>query len=205
MGRWYWDKKNTVEDCRSISMSFLRKNGFFCGLRSGVVTWTNNCGEQTAGIGIWVSTLDGENYVRFQYTWTDRHTGEKTPYDYKVRLVATPCHYGGVRWWFICPLSKNGTYCGRKVAKLYLAPGGRYFGCRHCHELSYDSRNESRLGRWGQAGYCLKLECQIDELREKMHRWTYRGKPTKKARKLHVLEARMDGYGNTDWEELLAR
>jgi hypothetical protein len=205
MGRWYFDRKSTVEESRSVSIAFLGKNGFFCGLRSGTVTWTNSCGEQTASIGIWVSTLHGKNYARFQYTSTDRQTGEKISYDYKVQLVATPCHYGGVRWWFVCPLNKNGIYCGRRVAKLYLVPGSKYFGCRHCHELSYDSRNESRLVRWGQVGYCVKLERQIDELRERMPRWTYRGKPTRKARKLHVLEARMDECGNTNWERLLAR
>ncbi len=26
MGRYYYDKKDTVEDCRSVSISFLRKH-----------------------------------------------------------------------------------------------------------------------------------------------------------------------------------
>ena len=29
------------------------------------------------------------------------------------------------------------------MGKLYLPPGGRYFGCRHCHDLTYRSRQES--------------------------------------------------------------
>ena len=29
------------------------------------------------------------------------------------------------------------------MAKLHLPPGGRYFGCRHCHELTYTSSQES--------------------------------------------------------------
>src|SRR5262249_51545398 len=61
--------------------------------------------------------------------------------DYSVRLVTTPCHLGGVRWWFICPLSRNGVGCGRRVRKLYLC--GKYFGCRHCHNLTYRSCQES--------------------------------------------------------------
>ena len=32
--------------------------------------------------------------------------------------------------------------CGRRVGKLYLAPSGHYFGCRHCHELTYRSAQE---------------------------------------------------------------
>jgi hypothetical protein len=30
------------------------------------------------------------------------------------------------------------------VAKLYLPPGERRFGCRHCHRLTYTSCRESR-------------------------------------------------------------
>src|SRR5262249_26212575 len=54
---------------------------------------------------------------------------------YPVRMVAMGCHLGGVRWWFLCPLSKNGVACGRRVRKLYLR--GKYFGCRRCHDLTY--------------------------------------------------------------------
>ncbi len=53
---------------------------------------------------------------------TDRQTGEKTDYDYRIPLATTPCNLGGVRWWFICAVSKNGVYCGRRVGKLYLPP-----------------------------------------------------------------------------------
>ncbi len=49
---------------------------------------------------------------------------------------------GGVRWWFICPLIKNSTPCRRRVGKLYIPPRYKYFGCRHCYELSYRSRQE---------------------------------------------------------------
>ena len=36
------------------------------------------------------------------------------------------------------------------MGKLYLPPGGRYYGCRHCHELTYTSCQESRKydGLW---------------------------------------------------------
>jgi hypothetical protein len=30
------------------------------------------------------------------------------------------------------------------VSKLHLPPGGRYFGCRHCYDLTYTSCQESR-------------------------------------------------------------
>ena len=37
----------------------------------------------------------------------------------------------------------GGRSCGRRVGKLYLPPGGRYYGCRYCHELTYTSCQES--------------------------------------------------------------
>jgi hypothetical protein len=46
--------------------------------------------------------------------------------------------------WFICPLLKpNGTPCNRRCRILYLPPGAKYFGCRECYNLTYDSCNES--------------------------------------------------------------
>jgi hypothetical protein len=159
---------------------------------SGTISWKNYYGEQTSSIGVAVSTMDGDNYVRFQYTSTDRSSGEKTEYDYKVSLTTTPCNFGGVRYWFICPLSRNGVYCGRRVANLYKAPGASYFGCRHCYNLSYESRNETRSGMFGAFGGVLRVEKQMEELRSQINRWTYRGRPTKKVRKLHALEQRME-------------
>lgn len=192
MGRCYWDKKSTVEDCRSVGISFLRKHDYFCGYRSGNIVWKNSYDEVTARIGIAVSTADENKYAKFDYTITDRDSEEKADYNYKVGLTTTPCNLGGVRYWFICPLNTNGVYCGRRVGVLYLPPNGRYFGCRHCYNLSYESRNESNSGLLGGLGYLLKIDRQYEELHEKTKRWFYNGKPTKKARKLHALEQKME-------------
>jgi len=43
---------------------------------------------------------------------------------------------------FTCPLVVNGKPCSRRVQKLYLPPQGQYYGCRHCYQLGYDSRNQ---------------------------------------------------------------
>jgi hypothetical protein len=62
-------------------------------------------------------------------------------FDYPVRLVTTPCHFGGARWRLVCPLAAGRAACGRRVGALYLA--GRYFGCRACHRLTYASTQQS--------------------------------------------------------------
>ncbi len=60
-----------------------------------------------------------------------------------VHLQTTQPNFGGVRWWFSCPRTVDGEECHRRVGKLYLPPGGRYFACRHCLDLTYESCQKS--------------------------------------------------------------
>jgi hypothetical protein len=193
MGRYYWSKKDTVEDSTKLSIAKLKEFGLLEGFCHTGLTWTRSLSGHKSSVGIVVNVL-GELYVKLNYTITDRNSGEKTDYDYKIGLTTTPCHFEGVRYWFICPLSRNGVPCGRRVGTLFLSSGGKYFGCRHCYDLSYESRNECRLGRFGQIGYALKADKQIEELRGKTKRWTYRGRPTKKATKIEALEHQKEKY-----------
>lgn len=145
MGRYSWSKRNTVEECISLSVFKLHQWGYLCGFQTGTIQWKNASGEVTGSIGIEVSVSRegfGEDYVRVYYTKTDSFSGEKKDLDYKIQLVTTPCHFGGVRFWFICPLVVNERYCGRQVGKLYLPGRGTYFGCRHCYNLTYRSCKE---------------------------------------------------------------
>ncbi|MCP4481335.1 MAG: hypothetical protein GY817_00705 [bacterium] len=138
MGRYPYSNRMTVEESKSLSTKFLKKHNYFCGLNSGVVTWSRS-GNKTGSISIKVDVLNKENaFIQFQYTQTDRTTDKKSEIDYKAKLVSTSCYYGGVRWWFRCPLVINGKQCNRKVGVLYLG-NGKYFGCRHCYNLIYES------------------------------------------------------------------
>ncbi len=141
MGRYQYDKKTTVEECKSISTTFLKQHDYFCGFRGGGMKWTNSQGEETGSISFRVSVQEWMGEISFQCTQTQRHSGEKESLDYPVSLTATPCRYGGKRWWFICPLVKNGMACNRRVLKLYLG-GGKHCGCRHCYNLTSESCQE---------------------------------------------------------------
>lgn len=185
MGRYYCGSKTTVEQATKLSIFKLKEFGLLKGYGASNLTWTHSLSGRQNSIGIIVNT--NELYAKVNYTNTDRYTGKKTDYDYKIQLTTTPCHFGGVRYWFVCPLVVNGIPCGRKTGTLYLASGGNYFGCRHCYNLSYESRNECRLGRYGQIGHFLGIERRIEELQGQIKRWTWQGRPTRKARKLHAL------------------
>jgi hypothetical protein len=186
--------KTTVENSTKLSIFKLKEFGLLEGYCHTGLTWTRSLSGHKSSIGIVVDAL-GEPYVKLNYTITDRNSGEKTDYDYKIGLTMTPCHFGGVRYWFICPLVRNGVPCGRRVGTLFLSSGGKYFGCRHCYDLSYESRNECRLGRFGQIGYALKADRQVEKLREKIKRWTYAGRPTRKARRIYVLQQKREACG----------
>ena len=193
MGRYYCDAKTTVEQATQLNIFKLKEFGLLNGFHASTLTWTWRLSGSKNSIGIIVDVRDNP-YVKVNYTNTNRNTDEKTDYDYKINLTTTPCNFGGVRYWFICPLSRNGVSCGRRTGTLYLASSGNYFGCRHCYDLSYESRNESRLGRFGNIGYTIVADRKIEELYSQIKRWTYKGKPTKKARKLKALEAKLNTY-----------
>ena len=145
MGRHSWSDRKTVEECKSLDISWLRRRGFLSGYWNGSITWKNRLGEETESIGIEANIdrrLTGQNYIKLTYTQTDGSTDRKTDLDYKIKLDATPCYFGGYRYWFVCPLEVNGRYCGRRVQKLYLPPRSKYFGCRHCYNLTYTSCQE---------------------------------------------------------------
>jgi hypothetical protein len=58
---------------------------------------------------------------------------------YSSHLVTTRCNYGGFRWWYLCP----NTQCRNRVGKLYMPYHAKYFLCRDCHNLTYESCRES--------------------------------------------------------------
>jgi hypothetical protein len=86
----------------------------------------------------------GRPVVRLSYSFVWTATQEQESHAYLVFLTTTRPRFGGLRWWFLCPLTVNGRPCNRRVGKLYLPPSGRYFGCRHCYDLTYTSCQESR-------------------------------------------------------------
>ena len=138
-------KKRTVEECWSLDAAKLFRRG----VPGSSVTWTNSRGEQTlAAVCCFDSPLprhvSGGLYRRTLTLLLKAGPVEDATAlgQSSIRLVSTRPNYGGVRWWFVCPL---GT-CERRVRKLYLpgnehgVPDGRlFFGCRTCHDLTYRS------------------------------------------------------------------
>ena len=140
---WRRGKKTTVEDCLSLdALRWTRKGILQAGTRqTGRWIWQYRGGRECC-IGYEVEAgVAGLGYVRLSYT-TDRGGGKESS-TYVIRLTATRPRFGGLRWWFVCPLVVHGWPCELRVGKLCLPPGCRYFGCRTCYALTYTSSQQS--------------------------------------------------------------
>lgn len=134
MGGWGSGRKfgaNCTDDQLSIDARQWQREGCLVAGSSFNATWLRR-GKEVGNI----SVITESGQVRLSYSW-QKNSGESGRLDYPVRLQTTPCHYGGVRYWFTCPE----VGCGKRVAKLYL--GDKYFACRHCYGLAYSSQRET--------------------------------------------------------------
>lgn len=152
------------------------------GSKRSTISWGENASH--GRIGIEVSIIGEDKYVAFKYTETDLLNGVKESFDYRMPIIETPCNYGGYRYWFKCSLIKDGKECGRRVGVLYKA--GDLFGCRHCYELTYASRNRNRHSEMHPLLNIFQIYRKQEEIRQGMKRFIYAGKPT--ASVLRVLK-----------------
>jgi hypothetical protein len=104
---------------------------------AGTFTWTWASGNKSS-IGFFVTGDHDFPTITLHYRWRDTE-------DVRILICldTTPTQFGGKRWWFTCPLISRGVACYRRVGKLYLPPGAKYFGCRKCHDLTYRSCQEA--------------------------------------------------------------
>ncbi|RJQ35791.1 hypothetical protein C4559_06470 [Candidatus Microgenomates bacterium] len=185
MERYYSSKKEEADSLKKIQIWWLRKHDYLSGSwRFGGIKWANKWSGKETSVGFEISLVGDNNYIQLKYAKTDQN-GEDIDFNYLVLLTTTSCYFGGKRYWFICPLFIKDKYCGRRVGVLYLA--GSYFGCRHCYNLTYASRNENRRFKDYSTLYLIGNIRKKAELEERIKHKTYGGKPTRKQRALNKL------------------
>jgi len=195
-----------AEQSNAFKIFFLKKHGYLnkaYSYISGGISWSFGYSENKSGINYSVhrdnwGTDREEAYVRLKYIHTNRWTGEKSDMDYKIPLTTTPCYFGGVRYWFVCPLSNNGRYCGRRVGVLYSI--GKWFGCRHCGRIAYQAQFKS--GRFGRSSVC---EPDVERAHKEAKRKYYNGQITRKYRRYLRMRNKMDNAWIDIAEKLCAK
>jgi len=181
MGSYHLIRHKTVEESLCISLKRLREWGYLKNrFHSGRISWSNQWGEKFS-VSVLMNTEDpADSFLNLNYTITERDTGEKKDFDYKVKMIQLRCNYGGGRWWFLCPYENFwGLMCGKKVYKLYLPPRRQYFGCRHCHNLTYSDRQDHNH-KYDFYQKFLRIESRMDKIWKTIKRYQYAGEPTKR-------------------------
>lgn len=194
---WRYGAKLTVEKVFRIDIRDLKKRGYLDGNYYGVSV------RDDKNNSIWFSISTdpddeflGGRFIRFTYSVTDEN-GKVQHYDYKIPLSTTRCHFGGVRYWFRCYANLRHC-CGRRVATIFIVPGVNIFACRHCYDLSYNSRNKNRR----EAFYPLIEKSRLERERNKIvlgkgNKFIYAGFPTRKYERVRKMNLKIEAYSKT--------
>ena len=154
----------------------------------------NRDGEEFASVGYALDTQERAGTLTLNYTHTDRHSYERRPITCRIRLTTTLLHFGGLRWWMLCP------YTHRRARKLYKFSGVEQF----CHRTAirplptYASQRVSGVCRVQAQRWAIRRKLGdewtglLDEpIKPKWMRWeTY----NRYAQRDRELSEREDGY-----------
>jgi hypothetical protein len=187
--RWGWHhKRRVVESCLVLDVGRLIKHiipGMILERQvdwEGQIVWNDAySAHQIASIGYsihWRRALP-DLVLQYRLSQSRQIKDNLEVPSYQIRMVKTRPHYGGFRWWFTCPLIVNDCPCQRRVGKLYLPPGGQFFGCRHCYQLTYSSTQKAhsldrRTDSLGQTLFLFEKIRRIDERINRFKRWSRR-------------------------------
>ncbi|MFU0841007.1 MAG: hypothetical protein ACFWTZ_00045 [Burkholderia sp.] len=161
-GRLPWRRRETVEDCRGLGIRNVKRG--WRGLSSGrreTFRWTRK-GKPYGAADVFVK--DGTLHI--SYLWSKPGNEDWNLTDCAVAIDKQPCHFGGERWWFICPR------CGRRTSVLFIS---EKVGCRCCMGLTYRSAKADRIERFSIHMNRIKRRLGGEELQRPkgMHACTY--------------------------------
>ena len=130
-------KRPTCEASLALDIRYLRRQGLLRPGHTFSCTWSRD-GRPTASIEVTV-TVDA---VLLTFEWRYRGASEWQRGSQCVTLTWTPCHFRGVRPWFLCP-GADSKACGRRCAVLYRSNYNPHFACRKCRRLAYAIEQEN--------------------------------------------------------------
>lgn len=132
-GNWHrYNSKTTTESQHMIDIRWMKKHGKLVSGATGLLSWARR-GKESGSARY---RLKSDRLI-LEYQ-SNQNGGEWENIEDQIFFEWTPCNYGRRRQWFLCP------DCSKRVAVIY---GGKYFRCRHCHNLTYSSQQESKPDR----------------------------------------------------------
>lgn len=107
--------------------------------KTGTLNWTYD-GDPAGSLSYEARMADADN-ARLVLTFTRKMDGKPDDVRQEIRLVCTRPHFGGQRWWMICP------YQGHRIGKLYLPNGAGRFASRTAWRVGYRSQQSASRDR----------------------------------------------------------
>ena len=150
-------RRQTVEECLTISVVAMRQDGVFAA----------DTGSRWA---LPFSTTFRLEYTVLEYPGCALGLFIDEPVKQWIRITTTKPNFGGLRYWFMCPVVHSGICCGRRVGRLYLPPGGSVFGCRTCLDLTYESvrRHDKRIDELLRNPFALRSALKQEACRQRL-------------------------------------
>lgn len=178
MGRPYTGAA-TVYSSPRLELSRLRKAGYFTKDAEVMGSWSWTNGE---AIRILTKRHGAEVFMELSYTWTHPLTGQPEDVRQRIDMVSKPSNLGrGEVLYFRCPRTF------RLCRILYRAYHARDFRSRlgFSYRLYYPSQVCGKLNRWDEQHW--QAERALNGTKRKRNPGTYRGKPTKRAKRTERL------------------
>jgi hypothetical protein len=165
-------KKTAGGSCLSLGANRWMREGILkAGAhRRGCWQWAYH-GGRTASISYDADLQNPDHaFVTLEYSKGGGSLDQPQSLRYPIELASTVPRFGGLRWWFVCPLVVRGRPCRRRVGKLYLPGGARYFGCWGCHGLAYTSSQEAHKGDALLGRIAADVGCSLRDVKRALSR-----------------------------------
>lgn len=140
----------TADSSRTVDLAWMMRKGFAVEGRdiSGSIHFT--CGDQPAGNISYRAEMHSKGHERLVLSYTRASGDEMESVRQIVHLTFTRPHFGGKRWWMICPAR------GHRAGKLYLPMNGDRFASRKAWQLGYHSQRIAHKDRPFEALFRLQ-------------------------------------------------
>lgn len=155
-GSGRWGGRPTADASLRIDLAWMLRTGHArngCDTR-GTLCWS--CGGEPSGSISYLAGMATPGEERLELTYTRGNGENREQVHQTIELSHTRPHFGGKRWWMICP------YRRVRAGKLYLPPGGDRFASRQAWRLGYNSQRIAERDRPFETLFRLqkKLGCQ---------------------------------------------
>lgn len=146
-----------AEECLRVDLGWMLRKGLAMpgAYRTGTLCWS--CGGQSSGSISYKADMTDSDNSRLVLTYI-RGTGDDAEHVMQdISLTYTLPHYGGHRWWMICP------YRGHRVSILYKPRNGDRFASRKAWRVHYKCQRVSERDKPFEALFKIQKRLGCEE------------------------------------------